>query len=155
REQPQRVPSLPPRVADACARIENHEVEAELLQVITRGQAGLTAADHDRVEMLPPGFGEPLSERLALLNETVNHHRNLLLAASSPMNRRLPGSGGGDFGKTTHPEAVPKMGSSTQTGRVGRYRTLRPRVKARLSNSSRCLGVGQGSAGNELIPDPN
>src|SRR5205823_1640548 len=53
REQAERVPSTrPPRAADPLARVEDHERAAAPLQVVADREAGLAAADDDRVELL-------------------------------------------------------------------------------------------------------
>jgi hypothetical protein len=51
REQPQRVPPLTPRVADALVRVQDYEADAGAREVIADGETGLPAADHDHVEM--------------------------------------------------------------------------------------------------------
>jgi hypothetical protein len=61
-EESQRIPSLAPGIADARARIENHERHAFPLQVIADRKACLPATDHHRVDSLSvhvlPLFGD-------------------------------------------------------------------------------------------------
>src|SRR5205823_3144832 len=45
-EQPQGVPAPPPRVTDVCVRLEDHERQTALLQVIAQRQTGLSGADY-------------------------------------------------------------------------------------------------------------
>ena len=52
REDPQRVPAVPPRVADPVTGVEDHEAKAAPRQVVAGGQAGLAATDDDDVEPL-------------------------------------------------------------------------------------------------------
>lgn len=62
REQLQRIPAVPPTVADVAVCIHNDEVTATSAQVEGRGQAGLAAADDDGFDtlfwnrLLPSGF---------------------------------------------------------------------------------------------------
>jgi hypothetical protein len=51
-EQPERVPAVPPGVADPVAGVEDHEVAVMLCQEVAHGEAGLPAADHDGVEVV-------------------------------------------------------------------------------------------------------
>jgi hypothetical protein len=51
REQPQRVPAVAPGVTDTRMRVEDRELTAALLQLISRDQAGLAAADDDRLDV--------------------------------------------------------------------------------------------------------
>ncbi len=50
RVEPERVPALPPGIADALARVEDHERPAVLLQVVSSREPGLPAADDHGVE---------------------------------------------------------------------------------------------------------
>ena len=59
REQAERVPALPPRVADAASGVEDDEGQAALLEVIAGRQAGLPAADDDDVVALRRSCPDP------------------------------------------------------------------------------------------------
>jgi hypothetical protein len=50
REEAQRVPSAPPRVARPIARVEDQERPAEAPQVVADREPGLAAPDHDRLD---------------------------------------------------------------------------------------------------------
>ena len=52
REEPQRVPSGAPGVADLGGGVDDEEPPAALLEVVRRGEAGLTGTDDDDVESL-------------------------------------------------------------------------------------------------------
>src|SRR5205814_5781574 len=53
REEAERVPAArAPGTANPLVGVEDHERPSELLQVVADGQAGLAAADHDRLEVL-------------------------------------------------------------------------------------------------------
>src|SRR6185503_10415687 len=52
REQTERIPAAPPRIADARTRVQNDERSSLAGQVVTDRQAGLPAANHDRMEPL-------------------------------------------------------------------------------------------------------
>src|SRR5215475_279246 len=59
REQPQRVPAASPRIADSLIGIQDDEPNATgPCEVIADRKPGLTATDHDYIELLAPGrFG--------------------------------------------------------------------------------------------------
>jgi hypothetical protein len=49
-EQAQRVPAAPPAVPELCGGFEHHKSQVVLREVPRHGQAGLAAADDDRVQ---------------------------------------------------------------------------------------------------------
>src|SRR6187551_672783 len=110
REQTERVPPLPPGIADACVRVDDDEFEAELLQVVADRQAGLTRADDDHADALPlRGLAQSV-ERLAFLDQALDprchwplHSRPPARSPSTtlPRVRAYRGYTGPDFGKTT------------------------------------------------------
>src|SRR5829696_9179843 len=55
-EQPERVPAVPPGLANPASGVEDHEVAVLSCQVVTHCETGLAAADHDGVEMLLGGL---------------------------------------------------------------------------------------------------
>src|SRR5690606_19633630 len=82
REQPQRVPALPPRITHALARVEDHELQPALLQVMPDRQPRLAAPDHDRLYVLS------LSCR--------RHRRLLVLDGLAQRGARIIGHSGGE-----------------------------------------------------------
>ena len=67
REKTQRVPPLPPRVADPLVRVEDHEREIPLREVVTDRETGLAAAHDNRLDALT----------LAWTTHTTAHRRLL------------------------------------------------------------------------------
>jgi hypothetical protein len=56
REQPERVPAVPPGFANTISGVEDHEIAVLSCQVVAHCETGLAAADHDGVEMFLVGL---------------------------------------------------------------------------------------------------
>jgi hypothetical protein len=52
REQPQAVPSLPPAFTNSLILVDDQKRQAAPLEVITNGEPGLPASDHQRPNMM-------------------------------------------------------------------------------------------------------
>src|SRR5262249_40889537 len=64
REEPERVPPHPPRIANPRVRVENHERQPSPGQVIADREPGLPGSDHDRLDALAFTKGRHTPPRL-------------------------------------------------------------------------------------------
>ena len=122
RVQPERVPALPPRVADALARVEDHERPTLLRQVVAGREPGLTAADDHGVERSPVAIVVP-PRRLSRRYDAGDRRD---IAAIAPMSASTRG------GHSDHREL--------RRGRA-RTRTPSPPPARRRRASRRCSDV--------------
>src|SRR6188474_1440518 len=72
REQPERVPPPPPRIADTRVRVQDDAVHAEFPEVVADRQAGLTSADHEYADALSTGVFAKRVEGFAFFDQALD-----------------------------------------------------------------------------------
>ena len=77
REEPERIPALPPAVADACVRLEDDARNAAALEQVCDRQTGLTTTDDNGVEVLrgmnAVHLGDLVNLQASLIRVPTNH----------------------------------------------------------------------------------
>src|SRR5262245_15437026 len=91
REESQRIPTVAPGVADARARVEDHELDALPLQVIADREARLSPTDYHRVDalsvhvvpLLPEDRAPPTARASAEIRRRSNFSRGYFYVQSA------------------------------------------------------------------------